>query len=415
MGSLAVLAGSGILINLVIAAFRDASALGVFNLAYAVYIVASQIAVFGLHYSVIRHSALYDKDADERGRLLVNAGFYALLLGFGATSVVFLAAPLLGHAFSSPLTGSAVRYASLGLLLFPLTKVLMGYLNGLRHMKAIAVLQSTRYVIVMLWATAISVSTLPFELVTAGFFISELTTTCGVFIYLKSRRMLPLLHFDPAWTKRHFVFGGKSLFAGLFVELNSRIDVLLIGLFLSDREVGIYSFAAMLFDGLYQILAFVRINFNPVLVGSIRDHDWVGARNLLKQTKKYMIPGIAGLSLSIVAVFWVLTNYFVAGKGLELGFLPLCILLTGILLLSTFIPFDNLMLVSGHPGLQTFQQMTIVSSNIVFNSVLIPLLGITGAAIAVTFSNISGILTMLHLVRRTLGWNLLTNRVQKPQ
>ena len=48
MGSLAVLATSGIMINLIIAGFRDAAALGAFNQAYAVYIVSSQIAVFGL-------------------------------------------------------------------------------------------------------------------------------------------------------------------------------------------------------------------------------------------------------------------------------------------------------------------------------------------------------------------------------
>lgn len=93
MGSLVVLAASGILINLVIAAFRDASALGAFNQAYAIYIVASQIAVFGLHYSVLRHAALYDRDTEERGRLLVNASTWSLTLGIVAAAVVFAASP----------------------------------------------------------------------------------------------------------------------------------------------------------------------------------------------------------------------------------------------------------------------------------------------------------------------------------
>ena len=104
MGSLVVLAASGILINLIIAAFRDAAALGAFNQAYAVYIVASQIAVFGLHYSVLRHAALYDTDAVERGRLLANAGAFSLLLGACAAVLV-----LLDRAASGPPPGKSLR------------------------------------------------------------------------------------------------------------------------------------------------------------------------------------------------------------------------------------------------------------------------------------------------------------------
>jgi hypothetical protein len=47
----------------------------------------------------------------------------------------------------------------------------------------------------------------------------------------------------------------------------------MIGIFLPDREVGIYSFAAMMVDGMYHVLAMVRLNFNPVLVAAVRDSD----------------------------------------------------------------------------------------------------------------------------------------------
>jgi O-antigen/teichoic acid export membrane protein len=413
MGSLVVLAASGILINLIIAAFRDAAALGAFNQAYAVYIVASQIAVFGLHYSVLRHTALYETNAVERGRLLTNAGVFSLLLGACAAGLVYCTAAFLGRLLESPSVESAIRYAAPGLLLFPLNKVLLGYLNGMRCMKAFSVLQSGRYILVMLWVTALSASAHPFELVTLGFFVAELATSIGVYLYLLKRKMQPSMRFDAAWTKRHFVFGGKSLLAGIFVELNSRVDVLLVGFFLSDREVGIYSFAAMLVDGLYHVLAFVRINYNPVLVGSLRDRDWEGARKLLQQTKKYVYPGAAAISLFIMAVCWALTEVLVPGKGLGQGMLPLSILLAGLTLIAAFVPFDNLMLVSGHPGLQTLQHMALVLSNIMLNLVMIPLLGIMGAAIATALSYIIGIAALYFLSYRLLGWNLLTNIVAR--
>jgi O-antigen/teichoic acid export membrane protein len=124
LGSFVVLAISGIVINIVITGFRDAEALGVFNISYAVYIVASQLAVWGLHYSVLRHSAYYESDMVERGHLLLTAAVCALAMGVIAAGLLTLAVPLFVRAFGSETTGAAIGNAALGLLLFPLNKIL---------------------------------------------------------------------------------------------------------------------------------------------------------------------------------------------------------------------------------------------------------------------------------------------------
>lgn len=412
MGSLVILSASGILINLVIAGLRDAAALGAFNQSYAVYIVASQIAVFGLHYSVLRHAALYDRDPQERGRMLVNAGIFSLILGGGAAALTFFWAPVIGRLLQSSAVENSVRYAALGLILFPLNKVILGYLNGLRCMKAFFILQSGRYILVMAWVSLVATSAHPFELSTLGFLVAEAATSIGACLYMQRRGLLPRLIFDQSWTRRNLIFGGKSLLSGIFAELNSRVDVLLVGFFLTDRDVGIYSFAAMLVDGLYHVMAFVRINYNPILVASLRDRDWVSVRRLMRQTKRFVFPGAAAASALVIAAFWILTGLFIPEKGLAQGLLPLGILLTGLTLIAVFIPFDNLMLVSGHPGLQTLQHLTLVFSNIVLNVTLIPLLGILGAAIATSLGFMCGFAALFLLARRRLGWNLLTNRVR---
>jgi len=222
--------------------------------------------------------------------------------------------------------------------------------------------------------TLLSASPYSIKFITFGFFVAELVTTTGVYFYLHFRDMFPTMRFDPAWTRRNFAFGGKSMLAGIFVEMNSRVDVLLVGFFLPDREVGIYSFAAMLVDGLYHVLAFIRLNYNPLLVVYIRDSYWAGAKRLLVQTKRYVLPVAVLLSLSVLAVFVILTTVIVPEKGLDQGLLALSILIAGMTLVSVFIPFDNLMLVSGHPGYQTMQNMIIVLTTIVMNTALIPLL-----------------------------------------
>lgn len=411
VGSFAVLAASGIIINVVVAALRDASALGVFNLSYAVYIVASQVAVLGIHYSVLRHSAYHAADAEQRGAMLFTGGVMALALGVLAAAAIFLAAPLFAQAFDSPRTGEAIRHAAFGLILFPLNKVLIAYLNGLRHMRAFALLQANRYLLVTAWVSWISASAHEFELAALGFVVAEAVTSVAVLAYLLLNALAGRPRFARAWVRNHLGFGSKSLLAGMFVEMNSRVDVLMIGIFLPDRAVGIYSFAAMLVDGLYHLLAMVRVNYNPMLVTMTRDGEWAAARRLLERTRIYAPCVMAALSALVVLGFWVLTSLLAPEKGMQEGMAALLILLSGLTLISGFIPFDNLLMVSGHPGYQTFQHLFVVVTNVLLNLMLIPLLGIEGAALASATSYVIGIVMLLLFVRRILRWNLFTNQV----
>jgi O-antigen/teichoic acid export membrane protein len=411
LGSFVVLAISGIVINIVITGFRDAEALGVFNISYAVYIVASQLAVWGLHYSVLRHSAYYESDMVERGHLLLTAAVCALAMGVIAAGLLTLAVPLFVRAFGSETTGAAIGNAALGLLLFPLNKILIAYLNGLRRMKAFSVLQAVRYLAVMLLVTAVTVSSLPIETATYCFFMAEAFTVLLSLVYIWRQKLAGELRFTRAWMLRHYAFGSKSLPAGMFAEVNSRVDVLMVGFFLSDRATGIYSFAAMLVDGVYHVLAMIRINFSPILVSAVRDNDWLTVHNLCRQSRRFVLPATIVLSLGLIITFYAFTTWVIpSDKGLQDGLTSLVILLIGVVFVCFLVPFDQLLMMSGHPGYQTAQQLAMVGTNIALAALLLPIYGIEGAAVGTAVSYVAGISVMLFFVRRVLGWNLVGNK-----
>lgn len=411
MSSFVVLAISGIVINVAVVTLRDAAALGAFNLAYAIYIVGSQVATFGLHYSVMRHAALLEDDPGQRGRLLFTASASALVLGCAAAALMGWGSGLLGELFGSVVAGESIRNAAAGLLLFPLSKVLLGFLNGLRRMKAYAALQSTRYVFIMIWVTAVSASAAPFETATYGFVVAEVVTLGGAAVYLGLRGLLAQQAFDWTWLKRHLQFGGKSLLMGIFAEMNSRVDVLLVGYFLSDRAVGIYSFAAMLVDGIYHVLAVVRVNLNPVLAPAVKDRSWHSITAMLRRSQRIVYPAAAALAIALVAAFWLITTTLVPEKGLQEGIVSLIILTSALTLISAYVPFDNLLMVSGRPGYQAVQQLCVVLANVVLCLLLTPAYGIAGAATSTAASYLTGIVVLMLLVRRELGWNMVTNRI----
>lgn len=415
IGSFFILAISGIVINLIVTGCRDAEALGVFNLAYAIYITASQVAVWGIQYSVLRHTAYYEHDAKTRGLLLFTASVLTLGLGFLVAATLYLASPELGKLFNSPPTAALIRYASFGLLFFPLNKILVAYLNGLRHMRAFALLQAGRYLLVMAWVTGIALSSFSFALAGLGFLVAELTTVFAALFFIYRSEGNIGFRFDASWFKQHLTFGGKSLPAGLFSEMNSRIDVLLLGILLDERSVGIYSFAAMLVDGIYHVLAMVRVNFNPVLVNVLRDEKWFEGKRLLSKAKTIGFPIITLLSVLVIAAYVGFSIFVMPTKGLLEGWIPLLILLSALSLVSPFVPFDNLLVIGGHPTYQALQHLLVVFANIVLNLLLVPSLGLAGAAWGTAVSYVVGIGTLLLLSKHLIGWNLLTNRTPAPQ
>jgi O-antigen/teichoic acid export membrane protein len=174
--------------------------------------------------------------------------------------------------------------------------------------------------------------------------------------------------------------------------------------------VGIYSFAAMMVDGVYHVLAMVRLNFNPVLVGSLRDADHAQAMSLRRQSARFVLPATLAMAVLAVAALWVLSSFVVPHKDLHEGMASLVILMSGLVLVSTLVPFDNLLMVSGHPGYQTLQQVFTVGVNAVVAVLLLPVFGIAGAACGTATSYLAGATALLVFSRRIVGWNLLTNR-----
>ncbi|CAD7050785.1 hypothetical protein RHAB21_04216 [Pseudorhizobium halotolerans] len=412
MGSFVVLAVSGVLINILVVYFRTAADLGVFNLAYSIYIVTSQIAVLGIHYSVLRHAAYHSNDRDLLGTILGSACLPALAMGVFWAGMIFLLGPGFEWMFDSERAARSISIAALGIALFPLTKVLISFLNSQRDMKAFSLLQAGRYIVVTVVVTLFAASDWDFDYAPLAFVIAETITLVGAVARVGALGIVRHLKLSSDWLRKHIRFGSKSLAAGMFGEVNTRVDVLMLGMFLSDTAVGIYSFAAMLLDGLYHLLAMVRVNFNPLLVAATRDGRWSDANKILRLSKLFAPLLIGALSVGLLILYWAASNYVFPEKGLLEGLPALFVLLAGLVVVSGLVPFDNLLLVSGYPGYQTLQQFVAVLANVLVNAALIPVWGIVGASAGTAASYVCGTWVLLVMSRRLVGWNLMTGVVR---
>jgi O-antigen/teichoic acid export membrane protein len=408
--SFVVLALSGLVINISILAFKGSSVLGMFNISYVVYLIFSQFASWGVHYSVLRQAA-HSRTALERNKMLTAAIITSFICGSFFAFLFNSISVNIGTFFNDENIFKYFKIVSIGLIFFPLNKVLLAYLNGIREMKFFSALQIARYTSLMISIICIANLDLPNEFICLSFFFAEALTLTLAVIFLKNTSLNIKLIFSVKWIFKHIKFGSLAMLGGMFSEANTRIDILIVGYFLNYKLTGVYSFVAMLADGLYSVLAVIRTNYNPIIVSALRDKNWQELIGLRNKSFDIVLPSTILLSTLLLLCFYILSECIMPNKDLNQGMSSLIILLFGINLICIFVPFDNMLVISGKPIFQTLQQALTITVSLIASFILIPFLGLPGAALGMALGYFSSCIFLIIAVRKLLQFDLLKNKM----
>jgi O-antigen/teichoic acid export membrane protein len=191
----------------------------------------------------------------------------------------------------------------------------------------------------------------------------------------------------------------------LVLELNARMDVMILGWLTNDSITGIYSFALRFAEGFYQLLVVVRRNINPQIARFMASHNLDGfnkfKKDLVKYTK-YLVPlGAVAITLGFVIISVVYSGV----ENLEaLG--PMIIVMLSITLNSTYIIFGNTLNQSGFPASEANLNIITLMTNIVLNFALIPFMGMYGAAIGTAVSYIVFSIILYYSIKSKLKYKL---------
>jgi O-antigen/teichoic acid export membrane protein len=402
-GAFAVSAVLGVLVNLLIVREQGASSLGVFNQIYAVYILLSQLAVGGVHLGV---QALVPKDLAEAKP--VHASVTAALListltslGVMALAWVFRAAP--GTWFGSE--DVVIGFASVipGLIFFSWNKVLLSFHNGARRMKLFALFQLLRFAFLLGFvALLVDDGARPHELPVALAWTEMVLF--ALLLPLSLRWWNPLKSEDLRGSLRvMFRFGNKALTGNLLLDLNTRVDVFILGLFTSDAVVGLFSFAATVAEGVMQLPLLLRNNINPVLSKAWHSGKAPLVGTVVRRNRKAFLKLLAPVVLLSIVLFPV--GLWILGMEEEprTVWAVYSILALGIAVTAGHQPFQMLFSQLGRPGTQTLFIAGVFLSNVLLNLLFIPLMGVYGAALGTSLSLVAMAFLLDRLARRTFG------------
>ncbi len=407
VASLGILSVSGIIINTFIATYAGAEALGLFNQVFSFYIMLSQLSAFGIHLSVLKHVSYNYNDQALVTEIMSSAITLCAFISFVFAFITYVSRGFAGALMSSPDVAFGVGLVAFGFMGFALNKILLFVLNGLSHMRAYAVFQALRYIFIMVGVFIVMGMSLP-----SKYFAMSLTfAETLLFIVLGGYVFVRVVPFKPAsvstkWCREHITFGARALMSGIFQIATLRIDVLTLGYFLSDKVVGIYSYAAIIAEGIGQLSNVARRNVDPVLGEHFSKRNISQIRESTNKIKYKFFPFMIIVCMASVPLYVLGINILFKDIAFKQSVWVFVILIAGVALNALYRPFSGILLQGGRPGAYSFLTGLLFVINLIGNILLIPVLGVYGAALSTAFVLVLEGVLICIFAKKVLGIKL---------
>ena len=225
---------------------------------------------------------------------------------------------------------------------------------------------------------------------------------------------------SPPIIRRTLSYGWKAHLSNILAFVNYKADIFIVNLFLGPAVVGVYVVAVALSEGLWLLSRAVSTVLLPRLSelgrgGAAGADRGAGGgageqRGAGEEVRRQLTPlvarwvllasavGAAGLAIVAKPVIGL-----VFGHAFRTALMPLLILLPGIVLTAASRVLANDIAARGRPELNMYISAVVVVANIALNVVLIPALGLAGAAAATSLAYALNLVLRLGVYTRFTG------------
>lgn len=399
--SLAIMAVVGLLMNALIVLFYDSDALGIFSETYAWYMILSQISVWGIHMSVIKYVPETDSEK-ERGTILRTGVLLTVITSLLVTGI----SGTVLHFLEGVAWKRSMQVAFSGLMLFSVNKVLLNYLNAVSRMVTYAVFVSIRYICLGLGIWFCSAIGVDSYWLGAVFPVTEIIVFLGVLGYFMLR--IPVGgKLDGKTFQKMLYFGTRILPSYMVLEMNTKVDVVCLGLLQSNvSQIGIYSFSIFFTEGFYMLYVTIRKIINPGIAAANKEGRLLGqVTEIKKRLHGYITLGGGAAYIGIVMGYMMFCKLMQKPEYSE-GVIYILVICLAIAINGKYIVFGDLLAQAGYPLEESILNVLTVVGNFILNLILIKLFGTIGAACATGVSYFIYSIYMKMRVKERAGLTL---------
>jgi O-antigen/teichoic acid export membrane protein len=394
---------TGFAINIILIKVYGFESLGYFNLVYTMYLVGSQVATWGIHLSIQKYIPQYGKNKVHRKNLLISSLVVVFIISILFSSILILISRIPGRMMNNVLLEQGFLYSIPGIVFFAINKVYLSYLNGMRRMKEFAIFNFVRPLLMLIFLVVFIRMKADIVFLSFIFFIPEMLLFIILLIWINEAISTFRINKIIKTARMHLKFGTIAVLGNIVLDMNSKVDVFILGFFQSNTMVGVYSFASFVSDGIIQVFYVIRANINPVITDlyyhrSRKMMEKVLRISIKRMYKFIIIVGfLATLGYIMILVFLKINDYFSENAIVFL------LLISGAIISGGYIPLQMVFNQIGLPKEQSRFLFLFFTANVVLNIILVPFIGIYGSAVAVFISYIFQMIYLKHRFYQITG------------
>ena len=335
--------------------------------------------------------------------IVSNSLFIALLLTVVVGFIYFALLPFLSESL---LRNVDVRFLKLTFFIFPIiliTAYLSGVPQGLQRIKEVFSIDILKTLIKLGFLLLLVV----FLKMRIGGAIAAIIISFVAGLLLA---IFLVLRITPIGIQTNFKiikalvgFGLKSQSGTVVQFLNYRFDMFLVNLFLTPASVGIYSISVLIAE----LIWYIPSAFSQVLFPKIADSDIKTANRFTPQVCRSTLF----ITVCLAGVLFFISKpliLFFFGKRFLPSLVPLQILLPGIVAFSVAKVISSDLVGRGKPLYVTYAAIVSFIVTIILDLLLIPRLGVPGAALASSTSYTISAITLSIIYSRISGNRFLS-------
>ena len=392
---------TGFLLSVILGRFLGAAPFGLYTMTLTIYTIASTVAGIGIPTAIVKYVAEF-KENKEKLNIFVSCGVVnSVIFGAIAGTVLFTLSNTLANVFNMPELTGLIEIIAFSLPFFVVNNTLLGLLNGLREMKSYSFRTAIRSALLL----GFTILFVGIGLGIKGAVLAVLLSEVGTLFLLIfiSRNFFNFVIQDYVKTTRELVkFGSQLFLASAIYLVNTRADMLLVGYFLLDKDVGMYAIAVA-FASVFQMIprAISTVTY-PMISENYGKKLYQANEILTNKTIKYSLAILSILAILLIffakdIISWLLSPEFLPAV------VPLTILVLAMVFSGSLASTGGVFSAAGRPDLAFKINLAKLMPNIGLDILLIPMFGIIGAAIGTAASILVGTVLGIYLRIKILG------------
>ncbi|KXA89861.1 hypothetical protein AKJ57_04790 [candidate division MSBL1 archaeon SCGC-AAA259A05] len=378
--------------KIVIIRYITQSQYGIYQQAITVISIFTTVAGLGLRGGVTRQISYYrEKNKSKVGSLIGSSLTLGLISSVLVSICIYIFAdPIAQGFFNEPDLVLPLKLVSFSLPLVLLGGILVSILRGFENPKGKVLFKNLTTNITRLAGFGVVILlALSFLGVLSVYLISCLLGLLVVGLYTKSKIPSEIgVDIDFSVAKKLIIFSIPLMGAGILATIMNWTDTLIIGFYEVSANVGLYRGAYPLARLIPTLLTAAGFLYMPLISKLEAAETREKINRAYQVVTKWIFSGAFPIFLLLFLFPETILKFFFGAEYIPAS-LPLRILSLGFMV-HAFLGLNGTSLVAIGKTKQNFYgRMVGAASNIVLNILLIPFIGITGAAIASTSSYIT--------------------------